>query len=226
MEFKDKLLIVRKDRKLSQEEMAERIGVSRQAVAKWEAGQAYPDIDNLITLSDLLKVSLDKLVKPDNDTCTAELLHRTEDIETRVAEFICKAKKMTYAAHAEEEIVPSRPKSHDIKYEEKDFLYLDSFLGGNEFAGEEAVWYQGAPVWSMNYMGRVLTEPFSGDFLKEALMLVSIERPYRGPMVYSSGDYHYHCTVNGNINWSQGYEEIFYEDKKVFECHFHGGRIK
>ena len=78
----------------------------------------------------------------------------------------------------------------------------------------------------MNYTGRIIGRKFSGNFLKEALSLVPKENPYRGPMVYQNGQYKYHCIVNGEFNWFQGYEEIFFEDSKVYECFFHGGTIK
>ena len=52
------------------------------------------------------------------------------------------------------------------------------------------------------------------------------DNPYRGPIVYENGDYKYHCIVNGSFEWFNGYEEIFYKDKKVFECMFHGGLVK
>jgi len=51
--------------KLSQEEVAERIGVSRQAVAKWENGESLPDILNCEALADLYNVSLNDLVRFD-----------------------------------------------------------------------------------------------------------------------------------------------------------------
>lgn len=69
MSFKNKLQNIRKEKGLSQESIAERIGVSRQAVAKWETGQSYPDVENLILISDMFKVSIDKLVKEDYDEC-------------------------------------------------------------------------------------------------------------------------------------------------------------
>lgn len=56
------LLTLRKLNKLSQEEIAERIGVSRQAVAKWENGETSPDIYNCKALAELYDVSLDDLV--------------------------------------------------------------------------------------------------------------------------------------------------------------------
>ena len=78
----------------------------------------------------------------------------------------------------------------------------------------------------MNYIGRVLAEGFSGDFLKEALGLVPEEYPYRGPLEYKNGEYKYICTVKGDFIWFSGHEEIYKNDLKVYECNFHGGLIK
>lgn len=63
MAFYEKLRILRKEMGLSQEELADRIGVSRQAMSKWESGQSYPELDKLIVLSGILNVSIDELVK-------------------------------------------------------------------------------------------------------------------------------------------------------------------
>lgn len=54
---------MRKIAKLTQEQVAERLNVSRQSVAKWESGESLPDIENCILLSKLYNVSLDDLVK-------------------------------------------------------------------------------------------------------------------------------------------------------------------
>ncbi len=48
--------------RLSQEEFAEKLGVSRQAVSKWERSEAYPDTDNLITISEIFEVTIDELL--------------------------------------------------------------------------------------------------------------------------------------------------------------------
>ncbi len=63
-----KLQKLRKERGLSQEELANQLNVSRQAVSKWERGEAYPDTDNLILLAKLYKISLDQLVANENTT--------------------------------------------------------------------------------------------------------------------------------------------------------------
>lgn len=53
-DFSEKLQLIRKNRGLTLEELAEKLSVSRQAVAKWKSGQVYPEITNLIQISNLL----------------------------------------------------------------------------------------------------------------------------------------------------------------------------
>lgn len=62
LEIANRLVEYRKKHNLSQEDVAEKIGVSRQAVSKWERVEASPDTDNLIALATLYGVSLDELV--------------------------------------------------------------------------------------------------------------------------------------------------------------------
>ena len=139
--------------------------------------------------------------------------------------FLIKAKQKTYAGKGAE-TTSCRPESHDMVYSEGDYMYYDTFLGGGKFVGEEALWIKNTPYWSMNYAGRVTGENFSGDFLKEALLLVPFEKPFRGPEHYKNGDYTYDCTVNGDFSWFQGYETICYQGKQIYECYFHGSVIE
>ncbi len=62
IETANRLYELRKQHGLSQEELAEKLGVSRQAVSKWERSEASPDTDNLIALAKLYDLSLDKLI--------------------------------------------------------------------------------------------------------------------------------------------------------------------
>ncbi len=55
-------------------------------------------------------------------------------------------------------------------------------------------------------------------------MQVPEDLPFRSPEIYTKGNYH--CKVDGEFVWFQGYEEIFYMDEKIYECHFHGGVIR
>lgn len=63
MNIADRIQTLRKSRGISQEELADKIGVSRQAVSKWESEQSSPDIDKIILLSDYFDVTTDYLLK-------------------------------------------------------------------------------------------------------------------------------------------------------------------
>lgn len=65
MNFNEKLKEIRKSQSLTQEQFADKIFVSRNAVAKWESNRGYPDIQNLITISEVFGISLDDLMKND-----------------------------------------------------------------------------------------------------------------------------------------------------------------
>lgn len=222
MKLGDKLQMLRKKYGFSQEELAQEIGVSRQTVGKWETGQAVPEVSALVRLSDIYKVTIDRMIR-DNDCFSDHIGQSTDDLNPIIDFLIC-AKRNTYAAHGARTI-SSRPSSYDLEYRDGDYYYLDTYIGSEHFCGEEAVWVKGSPVWSMNYSGRVTDENFSGDFLKEALMQVPYEAPYRGPVFFQHGDYSYHCVHSGDMSWFQGYEEILYLGKKIYECFFHGGKI-
>ena len=62
MEFNNRLYQLRKQKGLSQEELASRLNVSRQTVSKWEVGDSTPDMEKLVAMSALFDVSLDQLV--------------------------------------------------------------------------------------------------------------------------------------------------------------------
>lgn len=63
MGFSEKLQILRKRHGMSQEKLAEKLSISRQAVSKWESGQSTPDLEKLIMLSTIFGVSTDSLIK-------------------------------------------------------------------------------------------------------------------------------------------------------------------
>ncbi len=63
MNFNEKLIELRKQKGLSQDEFGEKIGVSRQTVSKWELSQSYPDFQKLVFISDYYGITLDELVK-------------------------------------------------------------------------------------------------------------------------------------------------------------------
>jgi hypothetical protein len=145
--------------------------------------------------------------------------------------FLVEAKRNTYAAQRGR-VPSSRPESHDFAYEKGKFRYLDSYVGEIRFSGEEIVWYDSKPVWSMNYYGRLLGPepgPGFGDFLKRALLLVSKTKPFRGPDLYEEGEYRFVQTFEGGVETLSGIEdfsgreEILYRDVAVYRLWFHGG---
>lgn len=223
MNFSEKLQILRKSKGYTQEKLADELHVSRQAVAKWESGMVYPDIANLIQISNFLHVTVDYLVK-DQECIVHPSKCEPEDID-EIIYFRLKANRNTYAAFMNE-VDSTRFDSHDFRYEEGQYSYHDTYIGGERFAGEEAVWKNGHAVYAMNYMGRVLKDTFSGNFLKEALRAATADMPYRGPEYHQSGEYVYKCKVSGDFTWYQGYEEIYCNNDKVYECYFHGGMMR
>ena len=223
MNFSQKLQLIRKNKGYTQEELAGKLDVSRQAVAKWESGQVYPDISNLIQISKLFNVTVDYLVI-DQECVVSCSDDKMSDIN-RLVEFRLEANRNTYAA-CMNETDSTRLNSHDFTYSNGPYTYHDTYVGGEQFAGEEAIWYEGKSQYAMNYIGRVLSQNFSGDFLKEALRKADKKMPFRGPEYYQSGQYIYKCSVVGDFTWFQGYEEIFCDNEKVYECYFHGGILK
>ena len=63
MTIADRIQSLRKAKGMSQEELADRVGVSRQAVSKWESEQATPDLDKVVIMSDIFEVTTDYLLK-------------------------------------------------------------------------------------------------------------------------------------------------------------------
>ncbi|MGL4453143.1 MAG: DUF5680 domain-containing protein [Sarcina sp.] len=220
--FGERLRSVRIKNNLSQEQLGEKINVSRQAISKWETGEGYPEIDKLLYISDLFGISLDYLIKGKKSNCHS-VDNINSDINTeKIKNFLCRAKKETYAGEAKES-KSSRPSSHDLEYGEGNFKYIDTYLGSKNFIGEEAIWINEKPFWAMNYRGRVLCDKFSGSFLKEVLSSVKEDMPYRGPKIYIKGEFTYQCMIDGDFDWFIGKEEIYLNNEKIYECNFHGG---
>ena len=77
MEFGEKLQLLRKNRGLTQEELAEALFVSRTAVSKWESGRGYPSIDSLKEIANYFSVSIDELLSGDKLISIAQKENRS-----------------------------------------------------------------------------------------------------------------------------------------------------
>ena len=74
MTFNEKLSKLRKSSGMSQEDLAERLDVSRQSISKWEIGDSIPDTEKIILLSDIFNVTTDYLLKDELENSTAKLI--------------------------------------------------------------------------------------------------------------------------------------------------------
>ena len=77
MEFNEKLCTLRKNKGLTQEELAEQLYVSRTAISKWESGRGYPSIDSLKEISGFFSVSIDELLSGEEIVTIAERENRS-----------------------------------------------------------------------------------------------------------------------------------------------------
>ena len=128
MNFSQKLQLIRKNKGYTQEELAGKLDVSRQAVAKWESGQVYPDISNLIQISKLFNVTVDYLVK-DQECIVSCSDDKMSDIN-RLVEFRLEANRNTYAA-CMNETDSTRFNSHDFTYSMVLIPIMIHMLAGN-----------------------------------------------------------------------------------------------
>lgn len=74
MVFNEQLICLRKQKGLSQEQLGEEIGVTRQTVSKWELGETTPEMDKLILLSKLFSISIDELVGNTEEECSSNCM--------------------------------------------------------------------------------------------------------------------------------------------------------
>ena len=89
MKFGDNLKSIRKSKKMSQEDLAERVNVSRQSVSKWETGEAYPEMNNILELCKIFNCKINDLVHKD----MSDISSLDEEIVMKVAKLNEKKQK-------------------------------------------------------------------------------------------------------------------------------------
>lgn len=80
MSLATQLKFYREQQGFSQNKVADKLNISRQSISKWENGRGYPDLDNLVLLSELYKVSIDELLH-ENEELKAKIKQNNEEIE-------------------------------------------------------------------------------------------------------------------------------------------------
>ncbi len=160
MSFGKNLQTLRKKNQLSQEGLAEMLGVSRQAVSKWEQGEGYPEVDKLLILSKKLNVSLDSLLGGENTPVVSENGKPSETIRiispnegvivsaskvTRSQQFKGGKNSPKYALYASE--------GNDTAFSQNTFLawYRDLDDITREIAEIQNAWNAGAASYTLQY---------------------------------------------------------------------------
>lgn len=144
--------------------------------------------------------------------------------------FIVRAKAATYVgggAHS----LSSRPGSHDLQFHAPPFGYLDSYFGGADFVGQEVVFFEGKPVWAMNYYGRLLDASHlsaaeAGQVIQASLAALYREGRFLGGFEYTRGDLTYVDTNQGDVTSFSGREWIARQGPALYELLYHGGLIR
>ena len=153
----------------------------------------------------------------------------TVDLDELVT-FIVRAKAATYVGDGEH-ADPCRPGSHDLRFSEGDWDYLDSYFGGTDFIGEEVAYFEGKPVWAMNYYGRVLrvdliTAAQAGQMIRASLSEMYREGRFLGGFEHQESDLTYVDSSEGNADSFHGREFIRRAQEIAYELMYHGGLIR
>lgn len=90
MNFSEKLLALRKANDLTQEQLAEKLDVSRQSISKWESGQAVPELEKIVALSAVFDVTTDYLLKSSE---IDDLSVKTEMLEKQQQQILIREQK-------------------------------------------------------------------------------------------------------------------------------------
>ena len=115
MTFQEKLVILRKARGLTQDEFASAVGVSRQAVYKWESGQSYPEVQKLLEMKTLFSISIDNLLDDNYDVPRPEKKKRKRAAAPKIEETAAAPTPKAEAPKIEE-----APKAEEPKIQEND----------------------------------------------------------------------------------------------------------
>ncbi len=110
MKFQEKLVILRKIKGITQDEFASAVGVSRQAVYKWESGQSYPEVPKLLEMKLLFSISIDDLLDENFEVALPEKKRRRRKLtDEQRAEIEKSVQKETKIAPVKEEAPKAAP---------------------------------------------------------------------------------------------------------------------
>jgi Domain of unknown function (DUF5680) len=144
--------------------------------------------------------------------------------------FIVKAKRATYVGDGEI-AEPSRLGAHDLTFQDGDWSYRDSYFGGTDFLGQEAVWLSGEPVWAMSYYGYILRPDLidgerAGKTIKAALTAMYTEGRFLGGFEWEGPHGRYVDWSEGDVAHFRGREVILVGGVEAYALDYIGGLVK
>ncbi|MFI2752217.1 DUF5680 domain-containing protein [Cellulomonas sp. P22] len=149
---------------------------------------------------------------------------------SELEQVVVRAKTATYAGSGAA-AAGSRPGTVDLTYAEGDYGYLDSYVGGSDFLGQEVVTFEGRPVWSMGYYGYLLRPDLidagrAGQVIKASLTELYGEGRFLGGFRSTQGEDVYTDTSTGDVTHFEGKEWIERAGVRVYELVYHGGLVR
>ena len=143
-------------------------------------------------------------------------------------EFLYLSNKAGYAGGDAKKWIAESDGSTTIPFAYKQWKSHDNFFGGEPYGGRVVVFYDNKPVWIMVYYGWVKegTDPdMVYEILREALMHMPNEYPYRGPEKYTKNTFTYHNTWHGAVDRFSGEEIIQKEKELLYKANYLGGFV-
>jgi len=144
--------------------------------------------------------------------------------------FVVGAKRSTYVGGGSS-AQPSRVGSHDLTFATGSWEYRDSYFGGSDFVGQEVVWFEGEPVWAMNYYGWI-EEPAlidaarAGATIKAALAAMYAEDRFLGGFAFDGVHGRYVDESRGSVAHFEGSEVIEVAGVAAYRLVYAGGLIR
>ncbi|MBI3330272.1 MAG: hypothetical protein HYZ81_26635 [Nitrospinae bacterium] len=129
--------------------------------------------------------------------------------------------------------LPPSCRTRQLEYRDGLFFYRGVYVGMGYFVGQEIVYYEDQPGWSMSYAGGVVPAISNRVeigtiyiFLRMALRHVPADQPYRGPQLFRDGLYLYTNHSQGTLDDFSGHEIIACDQHKVYELQYAGGFLR
>ena len=150
------------------------------------------------------------------------------DLEALEA-FIVRAKHATYVGDGKP-AAPSRLGSHDLTFADGPFSYRDSYFGGSSFLGQEVVWRDAEPIWSMSYHGYVIRHDRidaarAGATAKGALRALYAQGRFLGGFEWIGPHGLYRDRSSGDVARFRGREQIEVGGVEAYALEYFGGLI-